>query len=62
MKVTPDVIVLGQQLKLANKLHYPQTNILRRAEAFMRDYYLRARDIYHTTELLSERRRMFDCA
>ena len=54
-KVTPDVIVLGQQLKLANKLHYAQANILRRAEAFMRDYYLRARDIYHTTELLSER-------
>ena len=54
-KVAPDVIVLGQQLKLANRLHYAQKNILRRAEAFMRDYYLRATDIYHITELLSER-------
>lgn len=54
-KVAPDVIVLGQQLKLANKLHYAQKNILRRSEAFMRDYYLKARDIYHITELLSER-------
>ena len=54
-KVAPDVIVLGQQLKLANKLRYAQKNILRRSEAFMRDYYLKARDIYHITELLSER-------
>ena len=50
-----DVIVLGQQLKIADRLNYPQKNILRRSEAFMRDYYLRARDIYHITELLSER-------
>ena len=54
-KTVTDVIVLGQQLKLANRLHYPQKNILRRTEAFMRDYYLRARDIDHITELLSER-------
>ncbi len=54
-KVTPDVIVLGQQLKLANKLHYAQKNILRRSEAFMRDYYLKAQDIYFITERLSER-------
>ena len=54
-KIAPDVIVLGQQLKLANKLHYAQKNILRRSEAFMRDYYLKARDIYHITEILSER-------
>ena len=54
-KAMPDVIVLSQQLKLANRLHYPQKNILRRSEAFMRDYYLRARDIYHITELLSDR-------
>jgi [protein-PII] uridylyltransferase len=54
-KVAPDVIVLSQQLKLANKLGYAQKNILRRSEAFMRDYYLRARDIYTVTERLSER-------
>ncbi len=54
-KTVTDTIVLSQQLKLANRLHYPQKNILRRTEAFMRDYYLRARDIYHITELLSDR-------
>ncbi len=54
-KIAPDVLVLGQQLKLANKLHYAQKNILRRSEAFMRDYYLHARDIYNITERLSER-------
>ncbi|MGB8165880.1 MAG: [protein-PII] uridylyltransferase [Chthoniobacteraceae bacterium] len=50
-----DVIHLNQQLQLANKLGYLQKNILRRSEAFMRDYYQHARNIYHTTELLSER-------
>ncbi len=50
-----DVILLNQQLQLANKLSYPQKNILRRTEAFMRDYYQHARNIYHTTELISER-------
>ena len=35
--------------------NYPQKNILRRSEAFMRDYYQHARNIYHITELLSER-------
>jgi [protein-PII] uridylyltransferase len=50
-----DTIVLSQQLQMANKLGYTQKNILRRSEAFMRDYYQHARNIYHTTELLSER-------
>jgi [protein-PII] uridylyltransferase len=50
-----DTIVLSQQLQIANKLGYSQKNILRRSEAFMRDYYQHARNIYHTTELLSER-------
>jgi [protein-PII] uridylyltransferase len=50
-----DTIHLNQQLQLANKLGYLQKNILRRSEAFMRDYYQHARNIYHTTELLSER-------
>lgn len=54
-KRAADVIHLNQQLQLANKLNYPQKNILRRSEAFMRDYYQHARNIYHTTELLSER-------
>jgi [protein-PII] uridylyltransferase len=50
-----DVIHLNQQVQLANKLNYPQKNLLRRSEAFMRDYYQHARTIYHVTELLSER-------
>jgi [protein-PII] uridylyltransferase len=50
-----DVIHLSQQLQLANKLGYVQKNILRRSEAFMRDYYQHARNVYHITELLSER-------
>ncbi len=50
-----DVIHLSQQLQLANKLEYAQKSILRRTEAFMRDYYQHARAIYNVTELLSER-------
>jgi len=54
-KRTTDVIILSQQLQIANKLNYPQKNILRRSEAFMRDYYQHARNIYAITELLSDR-------
>lgn len=50
-----DVIALGQQLQLANRLGYEQKSVLRRTEAFMRDYYQHARNIYYVTELLSER-------
>ena len=50
-----DVIHLNQQLRLANGLEYTQKSVLRRTEAFMRDYYQHARAIYHVTELLSER-------
>ncbi len=57
-KRAADVIVLSQQLQIADKLNYPQKNILRRSEAFMRDYYQHARNIYHVTELLSERLRL----
>ncbi|MEQ1859303.1 MAG: [protein-PII] uridylyltransferase [Chthoniobacteraceae bacterium] len=50
-----DVIVLSQQLPVATRLGYPQKNILRRSEAFMRDYYQHARNIYHFTSVMSER-------
>ena len=54
-KRAADAIVLSQQLQIADKLNYPQKNILRRSEAFMRDYYQHARNIYNITELLSDR-------
>src|SRR4051794_39130032 len=54
-KRSTDVIIMSQQLQIANKLNYPQKNVLRRSEAFMRDYYQHARNIYSITELLSER-------
>lgn len=50
-----DVIILSQQVQIANRLNYPQKNVLRRSEAFMRDYYNHARNIYAVTEMLSER-------
>jgi len=54
-KRSSDVIIMSQQLQIANKLNYPQKNLLRRGEAFMRDYYQHARNIYSITELLSDR-------
>ena len=50
-----DVLSLGFQGQVANNFQYPQKNILRRTEAFMRDYYQHARNIYNITELLAER-------
>ncbi len=54
-KRSADVIVLSQQTPIATRLAYPQKNILRRSEAFMRDYYQHARAIFNVTELLSQR-------
>ena len=50
-----DVILINQQLQISNVLGYEQKSILRRTEAFMRDYYNHARNIYLMTELLSAR-------
>jgi len=54
-KRSTDVIIMSQQVQIANRLNYPQKNVLRRSEAFMRDYYQNARSIFTITELLSER-------
>lgn len=50
-----DVLSLNYQMQVANKFEYPQKNLLRRSEAFMRDYYTHARNIYRITDLLCER-------
>jgi [protein-PII] uridylyltransferase len=50
-----DVLSLGFQGQVANNFQYPQKNILRRTEAFMRDYYQHARNIFNITEMLAER-------
>ena len=54
-KRSTDVIIMSQQVQIANRLNYPQKNVLRRSEAFMRDYYHQARTIFSITELISER-------
>ncbi len=50
-----DVLSLGFQGQVANNFRYPQKNILRRTEAFMREYYWHARDLYNITEMVVER-------
>lgn len=50
-----DVILINQQLRIANTFAYTQKSIIRRTEALMRDYYQHARNIYNLTELMSER-------
>lgn len=50
-----DILSMPLQFQVATKFNYPQKNMLRRSEAFMRDYYQHARTIYLTTEILSDR-------
>lgn len=50
-----DLLSMAFQVQVANKLAYPQKNVLRRSEAFMRDYYQHARNIYNITEQISGR-------
>lgn len=58
-KRATDVLGISFQPQIANKFSYPQKNVLRRTEAFMRDYYQYARDIYRITEQASERLSVF---
>ncbi len=50
-----DTLRLEQQPSIAEKLGYQQDDIFQRVEAFMKDYYSAARQIYFTAELLKER-------
>ena len=45
-----DQLTLQLQGKVATSFHYPEKNILRRCEAFMRDYYQNARNIHLITQ------------
>jgi len=46
-----DQLTLQLQGKVATTLHYPEKSILRRCEAFMRDYYSHTRTIHLVTTL-----------
>jgi [protein-PII] uridylyltransferase len=49
-----DLLTLFYQGQIANKFNYSQKNVLRRSEAFMKDYYQHARTIYLTTKRVTE--------
>jgi [protein-PII] uridylyltransferase len=52
-----DVIFVSQQRSLADRLDYAEDHpdVLRRVEAFMRDYYMHARAIFEVAQLVCER-------
>ncbi len=50
-----DILTLYFQGQIANRMQYPQKNILRRSEAFMKDYYGHARNIFLTCQTVSDR-------
>jgi len=54
-KRASDTLSHVYQLEVANKFGHPQKNPLRRIEAFMRDYYQHARNMFQISEPLSAR-------
>lgn len=50
-----DSLTLQLQGKVATGLNYPEKSILRRCEAFMRDYYSNSREIHQITKTVLDR-------
>ncbi len=54
-KSNTDILTLRLQGVVATNFKYPQESILRRCEAFMKDYYTHTRNIYrHTSSLMQD--------
>lgn len=53
-----DSLTLQLQGRVASDFNYPQRHILRRVEAFMRDYYTKTRDIHLITDSAIERMKL----
>ncbi|HNQ89343.1 MAG TPA: DUF294 nucleotidyltransferase-like domain-containing protein [Verrucomicrobiota bacterium] len=54
-KACSDLLTAPLQEEIARRWHYPQAASEKRAEAFMKDYYLHARCIYLLSETVAER-------
>ena len=54
-KRATDLLTLYYQGQIANRFEYPQRNVIKRSEAFMRDYYRHARNVYLITATVCER-------
>jgi len=54
-KRSADILTIHSQGQIANRLGYPQKSIIRRSEAFMKEYFQHARNIYLISQTAFER-------
>ena len=59
-KRAQDRLTLRLQGVVATALGYPQRNIIKRSEAFMKDYYEKTREIFLITSLVLERMKLLE--